>query len=255
MNVHDRIIDWAQKTECAYKRIEESLPEGGLPFYTQSNLSRINSDVDLFLAGINPGSGGNFKQQENNSNWKYLNENNGSHIIKGNYCCNFWDNRNCWPYWQRIKSYFRETIISSVLEDDSKFILSNASFFATKKADNIQETLLEKTMPYTLELIAITNPKIIVFFSGKKSFPRIRKIVKEHRFKYTKIFDYILIGELDGHYCIGVPHPSCWSSEQKKITRIALTVLTKFNSYYEVDVENVKKECQSIYSEKKNLLH
>ena len=87
MNIQEEIVKWAEKTVREYHEIA-SRKEVNLAYYTQSDLSLISEKPELMIVGINPGSGGTYKEQCENKNWSYLYNNNQdqNHLLKGNYC-------------------------------------------------------------------------------------------------------------------------------------------------------------------------
>ena len=205
MNIQEEIVKWAEKTVKEYHRIA-SRKEVNLAYYTQSDLSLLSEEPQLMIVGINPGSGGSYKEQCENKNWSYLYNNNQdeNHLLKGNYCReegkpSSWDVHKKWKYWAGLKRCLSKTNLNAIIDDDSKIIVTNASFFSTKKADGISEALLKETIPYTLDLINITNPKHLIFLSGKSCFERLHRLSKSSnliQFEYKHVCGNIYIGKL-----------------------------------------------------------
>ena len=138
------------------------------------------------------------------------------------------------------------TTLSTVIDDDSKIIVTNASFFSTKKADGISESLLRETIPFTLNLIHITTPNIIIFLSGKKCFDRLYRLSnysKLFQFKYKHICGNIYVGVLNGKYCIGIPHPAYKTSEELNLVASVLPFLVNVTNYEDIDDELIRREC------------
>jgi len=68
----EELLAWGEDTVKLYNDIADQLGADKVPaFYTQSNLNhQIGIDaVDVFIAGINPGSDGRYQQMIDNPNW------------------------------------------------------------------------------------------------------------------------------------------------------------------------------------------
>lgn len=248
MTMQKKLEEWAKKTVKAYDGIA-SQEDVNLAYYTQSPLSNIVDNPELMIVGINPGSGGTYSDQRKNRNWKYLNKNqlDEKHLLEGNYCQEegkptSWENHKKWNYWSSLKRCFSGTNLPTIIDDDSKVIITNASFFNTPKANEIGEDLLKRTIPYTLELIQITNPKHLVFLSGEKCFGRLSRLA-DLKFEYKHVCGRIYIGKLNDRLCIGIPHPAYKTNEELNLVASIIPCLIKFNDYEELDVELIKKEC------------
>ena len=151
------------------------------PIYT-----KINDSPHVFVMGINPGSGGTYKEQCESEYWQLGGKPmDGTHLLKGNPS---WSKRFDWSYWQRIYRLFDSN--PHPLDDGTDFIVTNATFFATPKAKNLLPQLLAETLPYTLELIEIARPRMIVVLSGNS----LLKTIKAHcdatgwRLEYSQTF-------------------------------------------------------------------
>lgn len=241
---------WAEKTVKAYHEIAQ---EVNLAYYTQSDLSKITESPEVAIVGINPGGGekDTYEGQRNNKNWSYLHEKNLSHnhLLKGNYCHkedepSSWDNHKSWSYWSRLKHCIGNTYLKDIIDDDSKIIVTNASFFSTPTAKEIEEWLLEKTLPYTLELIETTKPKHLIFLSGKKCFKRLERLSKNTLdFECKHICGNIYVGNLNGKLCIGIPHPAYKTNEELNLVASVIPYLVNVKGYEDVDVELINREC------------
>lgn len=252
MNIQEEIVKWAEKTVREYHEIA-SRKEVNLAYYTQSDLSLISEEPELMIVGINPGSGGTYKEQCENKNWSYLYHNNKdeNHLLKGNYCReegkpSSWENHREWRYWNGLKRCLSQTNLNEIIEDDSKIIVTNASFFSTKKADGISDSLLKMTIPYTLDLINITNPKHLIFLSGKKCFERLLNLSRTSeniQFEYKKVCGNIYVGVLNGKLCIGIPHPAYKTSEELNLVASIIPFLFSITNYKDIDIESICKEC------------
>jgi len=173
------------------------------------------------------------------------------HLWKGNYCKeegkpSSWDNHKKWKYWTGLKSCLSKTALSTVIDDDSKIIVTNASFFSTEKANGISESLLTETIPYTLDLIHIATPNNLIFLSGKKCFERLSHLSKSSQlfqFEYKHICGNIFVGILNKKYCIGIPHPAYKTNEEIKLVASVLPSLLNISNYESIDVELIRKRC------------
>ena len=250
MTIQEELKKWAKNTVKDYHDLA-SKKEINLAYYTQSPLSNIVDNPELMVVGINPGSKGTYSEQIENKNWTYLNQDkthlDEKHLLEGNYCQeegnpSSWDNHKKWNYWSKLKRCLSETNLSTIIDDESKVIITNASFFNTPNANEINEDLLKKTIPYTLELIKITNPKHLVFLSGEKCFGRLSRLANL-KFEYKHVCGRIYIGRLNGRLCIGIPHPAYKTNEELNLVASVIPYLFKLKNFEELDVELIKKEC------------
>jgi hypothetical protein len=168
--------EWAENAVRMYHQIA-SRDDVNIAYYTQSDLSLLTTSPELMIVGINPGSFSSYSDQRRNENWSYLYKNplDENHLLKGNYCHekgkpSSWDNHRKWKYWSGLRHCLSKTYLLDTIDDDNKIIITNASFFSTKKANEISEELLIETIPQTLNLIKISNPKYLLFLSGKRCF-------------------------------------------------------------------------------------
>ena len=252
MCIQEELQAWAIKTVAAYHRIAG---EVNMAYYTQSDLSLISEEPALMIVGINPGSESTYTAQCDNENWTYLYENKDApspnHLLKGNYCRekdkpSSWENHRKWKYWSGLKRCLSQTDLKAIIEDDSKIIVTNASFFSTKTADGISESLLIKTIPYTLDLITITNPNHIIFLSGKKCFERLHRISKSPdliQFEYKHVCGNIYIGKLNGKLCVGIPHPTYKTNEELDLVASVIPYLMNADNYESIDIAMIQKKC------------
>ncbi|MEE1008610.1 MAG: hypothetical protein UH963_05650 [Agathobacter sp.] len=245
--LQNSLEDWAQETIEAYHKIAQ---EVNLAFYTQSDLSILRESPELAIVGINPGGKekDTYEGQRKNKHWSYLYDNpselDKNHLLKGNYCHEEWKKHKKWSYWSRLKHCLEKTYLKDVIDDDSKIIVTNASFFSTPTAKEIEEWLLEKTIPYTLELIKITTPKHLIFLGGNKCFKRLDRLSKNTlKFEYKQICGNIYVGNLNGKLCIGIPHPAYKTTEELNLIASVMSFVINQKNYKDIDVEVIKKEC------------
>ena len=245
MNIQEEIVKWAEKTVREYHEIA-SPKEVNLAYYTQSDLSLISEEPELMIVGINPGSGGTYKEQCENKNWSDLYHNNKdeNHLLKGNYCReegkpSSWENHREWRYWNGLKRCLSQTKLNAIIDDDSKIIVTNASFLSTPKADEISDSLLVETIPYTLNLINITAAKHLIFLSGKKCFERLLNLSRTSeniQFEYKKVCGNIYVGVLNGKLCIGIPHPAYKTNEELNLVASVIPYLISSDNYEHIDI-------------------
>ena len=252
MNIQEELRKWAEETVKEYHYIA-SRKEVNIAYYTQSDLSILSEKPELMIIGINPGSYSTYQDQLKNKNWSYLYKNpyDKNHLLKGNYCKeegkpSSWDNHKNWKYWTGLKTCLSQTELSVIMDDDSKIIVTNASFFSTEKANGIREDLLKETIPYTLKLINKTTPKHLIFLSGRKCFERLYRLSKTSnliQFEYKNVCGNIYVGVLNGKICIGIPHPTYKSREELSLVASVLPHLVNAEKYESVDIASIQKEC------------
>jgi len=252
MNIQEELKKWAEESVKEYHSIA-SRKEVNIAYYTQSDLSILSEKPELMIIGINPGSYSTYQDQLKNKNWSYLYKNpyDKNHLLKGNYCKeegkpSSWDNHKNWKYWTGLKTCLSQTELSAIMDDDSKIIVTNASFFSTEKANEIREDLLKETIPYTLKLINKTTPKHLIFLSGRKCFERLLNLSRKSniiQFEYKHICGNIYIGLLNNRFCIGIPHPAYKTSEELNLVASVLPHLVNAENFESVDIASIQKEC------------
>ena len=269
--IQKELIDWAERTVIAYHKIA-SRDDVNIAYYTQSDLSLLSEKPELMIVGINPGNPFGvtpYTEQCKNNNWSYLHNNplDRNHLLKGNYCKvegkPSWDAHREWKYWSGLRKCLSQTYLYTIIDDDSRIVITNASFFSTKNANDIKESLLAESIPYTLSLIKITNPTHLIFLSGKKCFERLYRLSmssKQFLFEYKNICGNICVGILNNKYCIGIPHPTYKTNEEISLVASVLPFLLKANGYEDIDNELIRVGCAKqiqeyedrIYNKKKS---
>lgn len=257
-NLHDKLEAWADETAKCYDAMATGENGVDLSFYTQSPLIGIHSSPRLLVAGINPGSYDTYEKWRDNPHWHLQKGVDGLHLLQGNHCESEvdhrpeWEHRREWSYWGRLLKYFPD--YSDIMEMDvpSEFVLTNLSFFATKKANKIDNRLLEETVPFTVGLINILRPRRIAFL-GARSFDTLRKVGKNRcNFEGKMLFCSICAGLFEGIPCYGLLHPSArMTNEYRKLVATAIKVLDKIfddrqiSSIDEIDADSVKNACKA----------
>ena len=234
MNIQEEIRKWADKTAKGYVSIANEYGEDAPGFYTQSDLTKIVTSPEVVVLGINPGSGGTYISQKGNPNWG-LNgmDMNGEHLIHGNFCKNEfgnpnWSDRNKWPYWNRLKTYFGGVKSGNPLEKEKDYVVTNMSFFNSKKANQLPYELLIKSIPFSLDLIRILAPKHIIFQGGKGMLDKLNRVNRNNELfemNYEIIKPRVFEGKFNGIPFLSVPHPSAYlKSEERRAVIDSISV-------------------------------
>lgn len=210
-SVQIAIRDWAEYAVSEYLRLIRG-NGWDYGFYTQSDLRDIVSSPEYFIMQINPGSGGTYEEQKADPNWRLNGKDmDASLFIQGNFNIDVrhgktqtaWQSRGEWKNWQKLRSFFCQITEGNPLNDVSKFVLTNASFFNTKKAiDQIYETL-PQTLPITLNLVERIRPKRIVVLGCK-----LRAQMKGYGEIHATGLPRIYAGHLRDTESIYIDHPS-----------------------------------------------
>lgn len=224
--MQEELRKWADRTAKGYVAIANDLKDEAPSFYTQSDLTKITGTPEVIVLGINPGSVGSYISQKDNPNWGLNGKDmDGDHLILGNFCKNDagnpnWSDRNQWPYWQRLRAYFKFVLPNNPLDNEEKFVVTNMSFFNSKKANYLSNKLLIKSIPYSLDLITILAPKKIVFLGGGGMLDKLNKVNRTKLFdlNYGMISPGIFKGQFNGIPFLAVPHPSAHLTSEYRQT-------------------------------------
>lgn len=188
-DLQKNLLNWAEKTVKVY--VDYANAHDDAPaFYTQSPLNGITTSPELLIMGINPGSSGTYKEQKKiDSNW-HLNgkDMTGEDLLRGNFCKtgkdsnvsqweHFWD----FEYGKRVLRYLSKANINPLICPE-KYVLTNATFFATLQAKDIQH-VLPQTCMQTLKLIEILSPKKVIMLSGYNTARKIRGLIRNSQEK------------------------------------------------------------------------
>lgn len=257
----EELLLWGEKTVQLYNKIADNRSRENTPaFYTQSDLNKIIgvNSVDILIAGINPGSGSTYQQMIENPNWG-INSATGmtaEQLISGNFGrnpqygnCTNWSRHHTWPYFMKLKRFFKEIEEPNILDDESRFVLTNASFFNTVKENELSQSLLKATLPQTIDLVRRIKPKMIVWLSGRKAFYRLSSMPMDSlSFKYDKkhnpIMARIYMGTFNGIPCFGVPHPSApLTTEERTLIAKFFSYVFNYKSIEEIDLNSLESFC------------
>jgi hypothetical protein len=238
MNIQKELKKWADKTANGYVSIASEFGEDAPSFYTQSDLTKLLDFPDIMVLGINPGSEGLYYQQKTQFGWGLNGSDmDGCHLILGNYFIDngfsSWSNRNKWPFWNRLKDYFRDVKTGNPLDDESKFVVTNMSFFNSKKARNITNPLFYKSLPFSIDLIKILKPKQIVFLGGKGILDKLTRSNRNNRLfdmNYEIIKPRVCKGLFNGIPFLAVPHPSAYLKREER--QVVIDCITNFMNKY-----------------------
>ena len=67
MEINNALAKWAERTTVFYNEVAARLGDDAPAFYTQSPLQNMMTSPKVLIIGINPGSGGSYKEQCNNN--------------------------------------------------------------------------------------------------------------------------------------------------------------------------------------------
>lgn len=208
MTIQDKLNEWVESTIEHYKNVLEEVgrPDGFVG--SQSPINQLSESPEIIILGKNPGHGGSFEDSE-----QFRRD-----FLKGNQT---WIKRNNrrkdgkWQYWQNIKSYLTKTFSYELLEDDSKRVLTNATFFESPTPSGLPPKAYEKTIKCTLSLIDILLPKKkVVICMGASDYFRFITGFTERNDKYA--CEGLFYGVRNGIKYIGMPHPSGRQSKPKR---------------------------------------
>ena len=256
----EELLLWGEKTVQLYNKIADERGRENTPaFYTQSDLNKIIgvNSVDILIAGINPGSGGTYQQMIENPNWGTSSTTGmtAEQLISGNFGrdpqygnCTNWSRHHTWRYFMNLKRFFKDVEEPNILDDERRFVLTNATFFNTVKEKELNQSLLKATFPQTMDLVRRVKPKMIVWLSGRKAFGRLASIsIDGFSFKYDKkqnpIMARIYMGTFNGIPCFGVPHPRFLTTEEKTLIAKFFSYVFNYKSIDEIDLNNLESFC------------
>ena len=164
MNIQEKLRAWAEEAYEFYSREARRLD---LDFYTQSDLTLLTDDnpVELMVIGINPGCGGHY-QKERFAKTEELLHGNCDFKKEGKPHLKIFD----WIFVRRLRSILDYGNIGDLLDDENRFVLTNATFFSTHRETGLDGEVKEAqqaSIEYTKRLIGIIHPKHIICLGGK----------------------------------------------------------------------------------------
>ncbi len=237
--IQEQLRNWADETAEAYHKLatDPNHPECNLAFYTQSDLTKIDSSPELLILAINPGFGGSYTKQIKNPNWNLQDRMTGERLLQGNPC---FKQHNNWHLWKVLRSIFSFGDISHLLEDERQNVWTNLTFFSTPKAGMIPDKAWESVLQ-TLELIEILHPKKILCL-GKPCREKFQKYVSFKELIQRELYT----GKLKESVVYAMPHPSKpnWSNEEKDMIGSCLGYLFNFTA------ENIGSVTSELIQEK-----
>lgn len=232
-NIQESIQDWAQKSIKTYKNVLVKTNSKHDFIASQSPLNKIKESPEIIILGKNPGHDADFVENE-----EFLDR-----FFKGN---DTWDGRNNkrkidgrWQYWQNIKFYLLPTFTKELLEDDTKRILTNATFFCSSSPKNLPPGAYKETIECTLNLIDVLQPsKNVVICMGASDYFSLFK----DKFGFTEYSEEyssegLFYGVRNGVKYIGMPHPSGRHTKWENLLIKKFVELSyKLNSFEEVKI-------------------
>lgn len=236
MDIQKELRKWADKAAINYVSIANEYGEDAPSFYTQSDLTKLSDSPNVIVLGINPGSDGIYCKQKTQPGWELNGSDmDGEHLILGNYFKNngisSWSNREKWVFWKRLKAYFRDVKSGNPLDKEEDFVVTNMSFFNSKKANQLSYNLLIKTIPYSLELIKILSPRHILFLGGVGMLDKLKRVNRNNmlfEMNYEILKPRVCKGQFNDIPFLAVPHPSAHlKREERQIVIDCITIFMK----------------------------
>lgn len=164
--IQEQLKDWVQR---AYNFYEPKAKTLNIDYYTQSALNVLEDDtpVELMIIGINPGYGGDYQPNRFKS---------AKDILKGN-CIkdeegyyNIHVNITEWALVKKLQRILGDDF-GDILNNESRYVLTNATFFSTRKEEELDNGEIKKaqeeSVEFTKELIRIINPNRIICLGGE----------------------------------------------------------------------------------------
>lgn len=245
--IQDELKKWAKEAYEFYRPRAEKLH---MDFYTQSDLTSISDDkpVELMVIGINPGCGGDFNKDRFNCS---------DDLLKGNIYDGVHDIQN-WKITKDIRAIFdcASPRLGELVDDESTFVLTNATFFSTHdekflSTDKEIKAAVKESVEYTKKLIKKIRPQHIICLGGKNC---INLIVEETTPLLSNIVK-LEYGTFDGIPVYGINHTSYfWTAEQKELVGKSLGKAFAIDSE-PIDAISFKSKVQdyiNVFEEKLN---
>jgi len=209
-DLQQQVQAWAEMAIAQYDEIKNDWEKKhhkkwNYGFYNQSPLNQLTKQPEYFIIQFNPGSAGPYIKPTPES------------FLEGNPC---WDSRNGWGNSNNLKSLFSQVQENNPLKDDSN-IFTNVSFFNTPEAKDLPDEIWKKTLPITLQLAEIVQPKrILCLFLNQ---PILKYLKAEHiDIKETTICPNMWYGQMvHGIDTIYTYHPNALRFKPKEQEQIA----------------------------------
>lgn len=184
-DLQKNLLNWAEETVKVY--VDYANAHDDAPaFYTQSPLNGITQSPKVLIMGINPGSNGTYKEQKDKSkNWNFKGDDmSAEELLSGNFCksakdpnISVWNNFHETKYCQNLNKYLAKIDVNPITNPQD-CIITNATFFATLQAKDIQN-ILPKTCMQTLKLIEVLSPKKVIILSGYRTARVMRGLINK----------------------------------------------------------------------------
>ena len=217
-----KLLNWAKET---YEIYSELVKRYDISFYSQTPLCGIKEPVKVVVMGINPGSGDRFSNMKKNPDWGFdkLGEE-ARHLLRGNVC---WKERTKWRFWKNTMNLL-SMAYPGIKENEAKeCVFTNATFFNTPKAKDVFDGLYKETLPYTINLIEILSPEIVLSLSAN-NFARMRCALGND-FQCIDVFDSrLMLGMYKEILFVSVWHPAArYSRAYKELVKKSLVLIRK----------------------------
>jgi len=197
--LQQKVNKWAEEAVEAYLRIVDE-DDWDYEFYTQSPLDHLTKRPEYFIIEFNPYGDAKCRKgtDEEETRKMFLKDN---PCLKGNPC---WKQYKDFSNIKKLMKWLPQVNGQTLLDDDSNFILTNASFFNTLKAKDLPDKIWKKTLPLTLQLAEIVQPKRILILSAP-----IHKYLKaEHIVDKETSCPILCHGQIHGIDTISTYHPN-----------------------------------------------
>ena len=211
INIQKKLKAWAVRTYEFYSKEARNLD---LDFYTQSDLTLLTGDmpVELMVIGINPGCGGHY-QKDRFAKPEDLLHGNCDFKKEGKPHLNIFE----WRIIRRLRSILDYGNMGDLLDDESRFVLTNATFFSTHRETDLNEKIKEAqqaSIEYTKRLIDIIHPKHIICLGGRNCM----NLLLDSTTPLLGDFVRLEYGVLNGIPTYGINHTSWfWPAEQMEL--------------------------------------
>lgn len=181
-DLQKNLLNWVEETVKVY--VDYANAHDDAPaFYTQSPLNGITQSPELLIMGINPGSGGTYLKQKEQDSWGLNGKDmTGEDLLRGNFCqstenTTAWDMFRTTIFCQNLNKYLAKIDVNPITNPQD-CIITNATFFATLQAKDIQN-ILPKTCMQTLKLIEVLSPKKVIILSGYRTARVMRGLINK----------------------------------------------------------------------------